>query len=258
MRPDGHPVDTIFFSLTTGFGLGVASTLHCAGMCGTLSSSLLLAGGRISAADARRRAALTHGGRIAAYATAGAIVGALGAPAVTWLDREVAFRLIQWAGAVALMWIGLSTAGLLPPMSRIDRLLAPLARGLTGATRHIRGTTLAPLASGFAWGMMPCAMVYGALFISLITGAASMGALVMLAFGIGTLPALLGATFGVRALATAGNRQGIRTAAGLAITAFAIASVFLQHPSNNTICTTRQTAAIAPGITLVNTGEVKP
>lgn len=251
-------MNTIVFSLTTGFGLGVASTLHCAGMCGTLSSSLLLAGGRISAADASRRVALTHGGRIAAYATAGAIVGALGAPAVTWLDREVAFRFIQWAGAAALMWIGLSTAGLLPPMSRIDRMLAPLARALSGTTRKIRGPTLAPLAAGFAWGLMPCAMVYGALFMSLITGDAGQGALVMLAFGIGTLPALFAATFGVRALATAGNRQGFRTVAGLAISAFAILSVFLQHPPNDTICTARQTAETTPGITLVTAGEVEP
>lgn len=248
-------METLIFSITAGFGLGLASTLHCAGMCGAVSSSLLLAGGRISAADASRRIALTHAGRIASYVLAGAIVGALGTPAVSWLDRELAFRLVQWAGAVALMWIGLSTAGLLPPMSRIDRLLSPMAGTLAAATRHVQGATLAPLASGIAWGLMPCAMVYGALFMSLIAGAASYGAVVMLAFGAGTLPALLGTTFGVRALASAGNRQGLRTAAGLAIFSLAIVSIWLPHPVGDTICTTQQSAAIAPDPTLTPTAR---
>lgn len=238
-------MDPLIFSITTGFALGLASTLHCAGMCGAISSSLLLAGGQISAVQASRRLALTHAGRITSYALAGALIGALGNPVVSWLDRELAFRIVQWAGAVALMWIGMSTAGLLPPMSRIDRLLAPVANTLAGATRGIRNPTLTPLATGLAWGLMPCAMVYGALFMSLITGAATYGALVMLAFGAGTLPALLAASFGVRALARAGERQALRTTAGLTITALAIASVWLPHPANDALCLdTERTAAL--------------
>lgn len=240
-----HPVDSLIFSITTGFALGLASTLHCAGMCGAISSSLLLAGGQISSADASRRLVLTHAGRIASYALAGALVGAIGAPIVSWLDREIAFRMIQWAGAVALMWIGMSTAGLLPPMSRVDRVLAPLASALARTTRGVRHPALAPLAAGLTWGLMPCAMVYGALFMSLITGAAAHGALVMLAFGAGTLPALLAASFGVRALAAAGEHQALRTTAGLAIAALAVASIWLPHPINDTICTdTERTAAL--------------
>lgn len=244
-------MDSLTFSITTGFGLGLASTLHCAGMCGAISSSLLLAGGRVSAAEAGRRIVFTHAGRIASYALAGALVGAVGTPVVSWLDRELAFRLVQWAGAVALMWIGMSTAGLLPPMSRIDRLLAPVANTLARATRGVSGPALSPLAAGLAWGLMPCAMVYGALFMSLITGAAAHGALVMLAFGAGTLPALLAASLGVRALASAGERQALRTTAGLAIAALAVASVWLPHPINDTICTdTERTAALQAAPTL--------
>ena len=94
-------------------------------------------------------------------------------------------------------------------------------------------------------------MVYGALFMSLITGAAAHGALVMLAFGAGTLPALLAASLGVRALASAGERQALRTTAGLAIAALAVASVWLPHPINDTICTdTERTAALQAAPTL--------
>ena len=240
------PVDSLIFSLMTGFGLGLASTLHCAGMCGAISSSLLLAGAPKGAAHAGRLLALTHGGRITSYVLAGALIGALGTPVVGWLDRELAFRLVQWAGAVALMWIGMSTAGLLPAMSGLDRLLAPIAERLTRATRGVRGTLMTPFAAGLAWGLMPCAMVYGALFMSLLTGAAAQGGLVMAAFGAGTLPGLVAASLGVRALAAAGQRQVLRTSAGLAIAGLAILSVWLPHPASDNLCVAPdRTAALA-------------
>lgn len=239
------PVDSLIFSLVTGFGLGIASTLHCAGMCGAISSSLLLAGAPGSAAQTGRLLALTHTGRITSYVLAGVLIGAIGTPVVGWLDRELAFRLVQWAGAVALMWIGMSTAGLLPPMSGLDRLLAPIAERLTRATRGVRGTLMTPFAAGLAWGLMPCAMVYGALFMSLLTGTATQGGLVMAAFGAGTLPGLLAASLGVRALAAAGQRQALRTSAGLAIAGLAILSVWLPHPANDILCLdTDRTAAL--------------
>ena len=233
-------------TLVTGVGPGLAPTLHGGGWGGAVSSSLLLAGGPRDAAEAGRLLAFTHAGRITSYVLAGALVGAVGTPVVGWLDRELAFRLVQWAGAVALMWIGMSTAGLLPAMSRIDRLLAPIADALARATRGARGTVTTPLAAGLAWGLMPCAMVYGALFMSLLTGAATQGGLVMLAFGAGTLPGLLAASLGVRALAAAGRRQALRTSAGLGITALAIVSIWLPHPVSDMICTdTERTAALS-------------
>ena len=238
-------MDSLIFSLATGFGLGLASTLHCAGMCGAISSSLLLAGGTGGTAQAGRLLTLTHAGRITSYVLAGVLIGAVGTPVVGWLDRELAFRLVQWAGAVALMWIGMSTAGLLPPMSGLDRVLAPLAERLARTTRGVRGKLMTPFAAGLAWGLMPCAMVYGALFMSLLTGAAAQGGLVMLAFGAGTLPGLLAASLGVRAIAAAGQRQALRTSAGLAIAGLAILSVWLPHPANDILCLdTDRTAAL--------------
>lgn len=239
-------MEPLIFSLVTGFSLGIASTLHCAGMCGAISSSLLIAGAPKGAVEAGRRLALTHAGRITSYVLAGLLIGLLGTPVVGWLDRELAFRLVQWAGAAALMWIGMSTAGLLPAMSGLDRLLAPLAEGLARTTRGVRGSLLTPFSAGLAWGLMPCAMVYGALFMSLLTGAATQGGLVMLAFGAGTLPGLLAASLGVRALASAGRRQALRTSAGLAIAGLALLSIWLPHPANGIFCVdNNRTAALA-------------
>jgi len=229
-------MDPLLFSLSAGFGLGLASTLHCAGMCGSIAAGLLHFGAPQSTGESARLAALTHAGRIASYVTAGLLAGALGAPALGWLDREIAFRLLQWAGAAALMWIGLSTAGLLPPLVALDRVMAPLGRLVARTPVPLDNRWGAAAVGGLVWGLMPCAMVYGALFTAMLTGSAGGGGAVMLAFGAGTLPGLIAATAGVRALAAAGSRRSLRRAAGLAIGALGFLSIWLPHPGNGVIC----------------------
>jgi hypothetical protein len=217
-------------------------------MCGSLTASLMLAGSGTRLADNVRVVALTHAGRISAYVLAGAAVGAVGAPAIGWLDRELAFRLVQWAGAVALMWIGLSTAGLLPPLSAVDRILLPLSERVARLARPVAGRNGAALAAGLAWGAMPCAMVYGALFTAMLTGSAAGGGAVMAAFGVGTLPGLIGAAAGFRALARAGTRRDLRLAAGLAIVVLGFLSVWVPHKAGTAICAPGQETAL----TLIN------
>jgi sulfite exporter TauE/SafE len=243
-------METQVLLLTAGFGLGLASTLHCAGMCGGVAAGLLHFGAPRSAAEGIRIAALTHAGRIVSYALAGALIGAVGAPAVAWLDREIAFRLVQWAGAVALMWIGLSTAGLLPPLSVLDRVLAPLADRVARAAVPRLGRYPTALVGGLAWGMMPCAMVYGALFTAMLSGSALGGGSVMLAFGLGTLPGLVAATAGFGALAAIGSRQHLRRAAGLAIGILGFLTVWVPHSKTDVICAPDERAAL----TQVNIG----
>lgn len=230
--------------LATGLGLGLASTLHCAGMCGAVAASLMHFGAPRSPSEGMRIAALTHAGRIISYATAGAIIGAFGAPAVAWLDRELAFRLVQWAGAVALMWIGLSTAGFLPPLSMLDRVLVPLSDRLARTRTSRLGPYPAAFASGVAWGLMPCAMVYGALFTAMLSGSALGGSSVMLAFGIGTLPGLAAATAGFGALRVLGSRQSLRRLAGLAICILGFLTVWVSHDKPSAICAPGEATAL--------------
>jgi sulfite exporter TauE/SafE len=44
---------------------------------------------------------------------------------------------------------------------------------------------------GFVWGWLPCGLVYSVLAWAFAAGSVLDGALLMLAFGVGTLPALL-------------------------------------------------------------------
>ncbi len=231
--------------LSAGFGLGLASTLHCAGMCGGIAAGLLLLGGPRGTPEAVGMAALAHGGRMLSYALAGTLVGALGAPAIGWLDREVAFRLVQWAGAVALMWIGLSTAGLLPPLSGLDRLLAPVADRVARVRTPRLGRYPTAFAGGMAWGLMPCAMVYGALFTAMLSGSAAAGGAVMLAFGLGTLPGLAAATVGFGALASLGSRANLRLVAGLALGVLGFLTIWVPHGAIEALCVPGASAALS-------------
>jgi uncharacterized protein len=101
-------------ALGSGFLVGLASSLHCAGMCGSIGSALAMAiqpGG--GTAVAARTLALTQAGRVLAYAAAGGTVGLLGTSVVHLFDQAAIFQMLRTAGAAALIWIGLSTTGLL-------------------------------------------------------------------------------------------------------------------------------------------------
>lgn len=226
-----------------GLALGLASTMHCAGMCGAISCGLLLAQERGGLHSARMAFTLTHAGRVASYALAGAIIGAIGSPAIAWLDRDVAFRLLQWAGATSLIWVGLSTAGLLPSLALVDRGLTSVADAVARMHAKAQRRAFVPLVSGLAWGMMPCAMVYAALFTAMLTGSAGGGATIMTAFGIGTLPGLFAASFGFRRLAAVTQSRSRRLAAGLVVALFGIATVFIAHPDAAFLCLPGQAAS---------------
>ena len=227
-------MESIALIAVNGLLLGLASTLHCAGMCGAISSSIVLC--RRAPDERGTGFFLVHAGRITAYVAAGAIAGAVGSPAIAWLDREMAFRVLQWAGASALMWIGLSTAGLMPSLRLLDRYLLAAAGRVMHLTTMLGDLALQRFFAGLAWGLMPCAMVYGGLMTAMLSGSAAGGGIVMFAFGIGTLPGLFAATSGVGALLQIGSRYVGRQVAGLAIAALGFLSILVVHPAASTLC----------------------
>jgi uncharacterized protein len=77
------------------------------------------------------------------------------------------------------------------------------------------------LGLGLAWGWLPCGLSYSMLLLAATTASATAGALVMAAFGVGTLPAMVTAPIALecaaRALAT---RASLRKVAGVLLVAF--------------------------------------
>lgn len=179
-----------------GLLLGLGSSLHCAGMCGGIASSLAMTFAGSAGLRARAEAlAITQLGKTLAYVAAGALLGAAGAGVYGLMDRDGAYFILQRMGAAGLAWVGLSLLGLAPPPSVLDGLFAPLRRWAWSTRRA--GSRLAAGAAGLIWGLLPCGMVYAALLYAMLAGSAVGGGMVMLGFGLGVMPSVMSVALGV-------------------------------------------------------------
>ena len=84
-------------------------------------------------------------------------------------------------------------------------------------------TSAQALGLGFIWGLLPCGLVYSVLLIAATTTEPVDGALVMLAFGLGTMPAMVAT--GLSASKLAQFMSGKRLGAGLLIVLIGIATI---------------------------------
>lgn len=172
-------------------GLG-GGFFHCALMCGPFV--IAEAGGRMAAlppgpwGEAHRwRLALLpawHGGRLLTYAALGAAAGGAGG----LLFRLPGLHLAQSAALLAagLLFAAEALALLRPVSARPSWLPA-----WPGARRG--GCPRRGFWRGLLLGFLPCGLLYAALSAAAAAGSAGRGALVMAAFGAGTLPALIAA-----------------------------------------------------------------
>lgn len=222
-----------------GVAMGLASALHCGAMCSGICGSALLF---LRPDSNRQRLAylLTlQAGRITTYAIFGA-VGALFGSALITPDAAVKFRTLQWAAAVAMMAMGLAMAGMLPRFAILDRgavLVSSSIERLTAPLRH--WPRVAPFALGMLWGGNACPMVYGAVFTATLTGSVAQGVTFMSGFGLGTLPAVLAAGYGVSKLKAISGRISMQTAAGIAMAGIGFASLYTPWQSALAICFSR-------------------
>ncbi|HEY3532205.1 MAG TPA: sulfite exporter TauE/SafE family protein, partial [Casimicrobiaceae bacterium] len=117
--------------------------------------------------------------------------------------------------------------------SLVVRMPAALALQRAGVVlvmpllRHVQPLLRAPGATGrvtmgLAWGLMPCALVYTVLPLALLAGGPAQGALVMLAFGLGTLPNLFAGGVLLAALRRSIPTVVLRYAAAALIAAFGL------------------------------------
>ncbi len=181
-------------ALIGAFLAGLLGGLHCFAMCGGWIAAVArpVRPVELHPARALRAAqAATHAGRITTYVTLGAAFGAAGgaafATAVAPLQRGlyVAANAMLLLLAISLVARNIEFAGLARAGLAVFRKLLPIVTKL--APQDGIG---ARYALGVVWGFTPCALVYGVLPVALLAGSAADGALVMLAFGLGTLPNL--------------------------------------------------------------------
>jgi len=82
-------------------------------------------------------------------------------------------------------------------------------------------TTIAQaLGLGLLWGWLPCGLVYSVLLIAAASADVATGASIMIAFGLGTMPAMIATGVGALQLARFAGRA--RLVAGLLVVALGV------------------------------------
>lgn len=220
---------------SAGLLAGALSGVHCAAMCtGIVSAhaaipikvlSIATPSARLQSRPFTRNLAFNTG-RIASYTIAGALAGSISAAAFVIHDsmplRQTLFALAN----IMLISLGLYLAGLWRGITVLERggaliwrRIQPFAAALLAsplpAIRH-------SLALGALWGWIPCGLVYAMLVTALASGNAIHGALIMFAFGLGTLPNLLALGWAGVWLGKYLRDSRLRSAAGWIIIGFGI------------------------------------
>jgi len=200
-------------ALASGLALGFG---HCAGMCGPLVGSLALAAAPSGTGRSLAGQLAYHAGRLTTYGLLGAVMGATGA------FVNVAGRLAGLEDAVAvfagvlLVVVGLFTAGLSAGLRRLEGRLSSRLGGVVRALLEGGGVgRLYPV--GLAMGILPCGASWTAFLAAAGTGSLAGGLLLSLAFGLGTVPALL-LVGAVAAVAGGRLRGALRRVGGVLVT----------------------------------------
>ena len=170
------------------FFTGLLTSVHCVAMCGGINLSQSLPRGDPSSggAPAFAPAVLYNVGRVLSYAASGALLGTvgylMGTGAGTGFSPTAQGALKLAAGAyMALMGAGMMG---LSPLPRVGLPFAGRIFSRVGAR--------APFAVGLLNGLMPCGPLQTVQLIALTSGGPFAGAAVMLSFGLGTVPLMLG------------------------------------------------------------------
>ena len=206
--------------LVSALILGMLGGGHCLGMCGGLMGALTLA---IPPEQRSQRLQLLLAynlGRVFSYALAGLLLGLAG-----WaVGNSPAAMLLRIAAGVLLICMGLYLAGWWSGLTRIEAVGRHLWRHLQPLTRRLMPITSIPraLLLGAIWGWLPCGLVYSSLLWAASQGSALESSLLMLTFGLGTLPVLLATGMAAERLSGLLRRRGVRIAGGVLVMLFGL------------------------------------
>jgi sulfite exporter TauE/SafE len=215
------------------FLTGLFGGVHCFGMCGGIVGALTLG---VSSGDKEHDKKTSpfiislgyNLGRISGYIVAGAIVGFLGSSLIDLTGIQTAKQVLAVIASLFMIALGLYLAGIWNGLTKIESIgsvfwkrIQPLTQRFIPVKNFQQAVPL-----GFLWGWLPCGLVYTALIWTLSAGGAIEGALIMLAFGLGTLPNLLAMGVIATRLSKWVQNPKVRLIAGMLVVLMGILTLF--------------------------------
>jgi len=203
------------------FVIGILGAGHCVGMCGGLSALLNLNSG---SKNTFPPILFYNLGRILSYAIFGAIVAGFAASlsqltsindSLIWLRVLSAIMMIILGLYIGRWWFGLLRLEQLGQI--IWKKISPLGRKLLPLKKSWYA-----LPFGIIWGWLPCGLVYSALTWAAVSGSAINGALIMAAFGMGTLPAMVLVGAGAAKVKQLQQSRSFRSIAAISIICYGL------------------------------------
>lgn len=222
-------------SYLAAFLVGLLGGVHCIGMCGGIVGALCIGIGNDIEKNFKQTAQQNfkktfpflisyNAGRISSYTLAGILMGGIG-----WLGSHLITiysiqQTLEIIAAVFMFALGLYIAGWWKGLANIERLggkviwkrLEPLGRRFMPVQTYYQAFIL-----GLIWGWLPCGLVYSVIIWTISTQSPLEGGLLMLSFGLGTLPNLLLMGVFASTLNQFIRQTWVKQVAGLMIMAFA-------------------------------------
>ena len=222
--------------LSAAFLAGLAGSAHCFAMCGGLAGALGLRANSTAnrSGNVLGNALPYHGGRLSGYAVAGALCGLAGATLQSILDLARIGPWLRIASGVLLLLMALRMLSPWNPLRWLETLGAKVWRRLqplAHKTAALNGSVQA-IALGFLWGWLPCGLVYSMLLFAAFSGDALNGAAILLAFGLGTLPAMLTSSVLASRVKHSLRSRWPRFASGILLSLFGAWMIWISLPAS--------------------------
>ena len=214
------------------FLIGLTGGVHCFGMCGGIVGALTLGLPPAPGHSLRTRLPFLLAynlGRIISYVVAGALAGGVGAWAAQLISVHRAQLGLQIMAGLFMILLGLYLAGWPGLLSWLERAGGVFWRRIEPLGRRFFPvqTPFQAWGIGLVWGWLPCGLVYSVLVWAVGAGGALQGGLLLLSFGLGTLPTLLAMGTVAATLAGFVRQPGVRAAAGTLVILFGMYEVAL-------------------------------
>lgn len=201
---------------------GLLGSLHCPAMCGPFAHTLGATQGRWSVLIAYNVM------RSVSYATVGVLLGLSGQA----VNLAVTSGAAAIAGGVLLILVGIAV---IFPQFTVFHVPAFIVRPLTGILRSGRGAHITAASFGLLSGLLPCGVLWPAYAVALSAGVYWIGALVMVAFSLGTYPAMMLIGLSGGFLRGRLSQPGWRIAFAAVIVSFGLFTIW-QHGAIGALC----------------------
>lgn len=212
-------------TIFSAFLVGLLGGGHCVGMCGGIVSAVTIA---LPTSKPKNGFLLAYNaGRILSYTAAGLLAGAVGASSF-FLEHVLPIeKLLYGLASLMLVLLGLYLAGIWRGVTLLEAAGGTFWRHLQPYSKYFLPVQSLPqaFALGTLWGWLPCGLVYSVLVAAIATASPLKGGLLMLAFGLGTLPTLLAMGMAAVRLKTLLQHIWVRRISGLAVIGFGLAGL---------------------------------